>query len=77
MDRNETASAVKASATFCSSLVTCADGTVEVCTAAEYLRGRRTYVGLEDPSTQPADKPTVAIAQGRMGRAARYVEEGT
>lgn len=50
---------------------------MQVSTAAEYLRGRRTYVGLEDPSTQPADKPAVAIAPGRMGRAAGYVEEGT
>ncbi len=43
--------------------------------AAEYLRGRRTYVGLEDPQTLTADKPATAIASGRTGRAAGYAQE--
>ncbi len=56
-------------------MLSSADGSLEVTSAAEYLQGRRTYQGLEaDPLEEP--KAVGPVKQGRTGRAAVYQAEG-
>lgn len=49
--------------------------TADITSAADYLHGRRTYMGLQDHLTESQPKLAGSIAVGRIGRAAGYSEE--
>ena len=47
----------------------------QVRSAAEYLKQRRSYQGLEAPMTGAEHKQAEVAVQGRAGRAAQYAGE--